>query len=28
MIGMYVVLAFSPAEQADLVAAEALSEAH
>lgn len=28
MIGMYVVLAFSPAEQADLVAAEAVSEAH
>lgn len=28
MIGMYVVLAFSPAEQADLVAAESLSEAH
>jgi drug/metabolite transporter (DMT)-like permease len=28
MIGMYIVLAFSPAEQADLVAAESLSEAH
>ncbi|MEA2023658.1 MAG: DMT family transporter [Actinomycetota bacterium] len=28
MIGMYVVLAFSPAEHADLVAAEALSEVH
>ena len=28
MIGMYVVLAFSPAEQADLVSAESLSDAH
>jgi len=28
MIGMYIVLAFSPAEQADLIAAESLSEAH
>lgn len=28
MIGMYVVLAFSPPEQADLVAAESVSEAH
>ncbi|MCL1693180.1 MAG: hypothetical protein M3096_05815 [Actinomycetia bacterium] len=28
MVGMYVVLAFSPPDQADLVAAESLSEAH
>ena len=28
MIGMYVVLAFSPAEQADLISAESLSDAH
>ncbi len=28
MVGMYVVLAFSPAEQADLVAAESVSDAH
>lgn len=28
MIGMYVVLAFSPADEADLVSAESLSDAH